>query len=138
MGMSPSKIGRIETGHSGLQPDDVSALLGFYEVSADKRAELMDLVRKGDERGWWERQPGLPTVWRSLIDFENKATRIQNFEPLVVPGLLQTGKYCRELIAGVNPTLSETELDNLVASRMAGRTAVSRCLRRSARPVHDA
>jgi hypothetical protein len=129
MGMSPSKISRIETGHSGLQPDDVSALLGFYEVSADKRA---------DERGWWERQPGLPTVWRSLIDFENKATRIQNFEPLVIPGLLQTGKYCRELIAGVNPTLSETELDNLVASRMAGRTAVSRCLRRSARPVHDA
>lgn len=124
--MSASKISRIETGHSGLQPDDVSALLGLYEVPAAQRAQLMDLVRKGEERGWWERQPGLPTLWRSLIDFENKATRIQNFAPLIIPGLLQTAEYSREIIFGTDPTLSDVELDNLVASRMARQAVLTR------------
>jgi Domain of unknown function (DUF5753) len=38
---------------------------------------------------------------------------------LVVPGLLQTAEYTRALIQGVALTVSEAELDNLVAARMA-------------------
>ena len=126
MGMSPSKISRIETGNSGLQIEDVAALLGLYQVPASKRDELLDLVRRSEERGWWTRQPGLPQLWRSLIDFEAKATRLQNYEALVVPGLLQTAEYARALIAGVAPTVSEAELDNLVAARMARQAVLTR------------
>ncbi|MGH3753722.1 MAG: Scr1 family TA system antitoxin-like transcriptional regulator [Pseudonocardiaceae bacterium] len=120
--MSPSKISRIETGITGLQIEDVAALLGLYQVPAATRDELLDLVRRAEERGWWTRQPGLPQLWRSLIDFEAKATRIQNYEGFVVPGLLQTAEYARAIIQGVAPTVSEAELDNLVAARM-GRSA---------------
>jgi len=126
MGMSPSKISRIETGNSGLQIEDVAALLGLYQVPASTRDELLDLVRRSEERGWWTRQPGLPQLWRSLIDFEAKATRVQNYEALVVPGLLQTAEYARALIDGVAPTVSEAELDNLVAARMARQTVLTR------------
>ncbi|MGH3624279.1 MAG: helix-turn-helix domain-containing protein [Sciscionella sp.] len=126
MGMSGSKISRIETGMSGLQVEDVAALLGLYQVPASTRAELLDLVRRSEERGWWERQPGLPQLWRSLIDFEAKTARIQNFEPLAIPGLLQTAEYTRAIIQGTDPTLSEAELDNLVASRMARQALLSR------------
>jgi transcriptional regulator with XRE-family HTH domain len=126
MGMSPSKISRIETGNSGLQIEDVAALLGLYQVPASTRDELLDLVRRSEERGWWTRQPGLPQLWRSLIDFEAKATRIQNYEALVVPGLLQTAEYARAIIQGVAPTVSEAELDNLVAARMARQTVLTR------------
>ncbi|GAB3454840.1 helix-turn-helix transcriptional regulator [Actinophytocola sediminis] len=119
LGVSASKISRIETGHSGLQVDDVAALLGFYQVSAAARQELLDLLRRGDQKGWWERQAGLPKLWRALVDFENKATRIQNYESLLIPGLLQTGEYCRAMIKSMNATLSSAELDNLIASRMA-------------------
>lgn len=126
LGMSPSKISRIETGNSGLQIEDVAALLGLYEVPASTRDELLDLVRRSEERGWWTRQPGLPKLWRSLIDFEAKATRVQNYEALVVPGLLQTAEYSRAIIQGVAPTISEPELDNLVASRMARQTVLTR------------
>ncbi|MGH3777695.1 MAG: Scr1 family TA system antitoxin-like transcriptional regulator [Pseudonocardiaceae bacterium] len=121
LGMSPSKISRIETGISGLQIEDVAALLGLYQVPASTRDELLDLVRRSEERGWWTRQPGLPQLWRSLIDFEAKATRVQNYEALVVPGLLQTAEYARAIIQGVAPTVSEAELDNLVAARTGGR-----------------
>ncbi len=126
LGMSPSKISRIETGNSGLQIEDVAALLGLYEVPASTRDELLDLVRRSEERGWWTRQPGLPRLWRSLIDFEAKATRVQNYEALVVPGLLQTAEYSRAIIQGVAPTISEAELDNLVASRMARQAVLTR------------
>jgi transcriptional regulator with XRE-family HTH domain len=126
MGMSPSKISRIETGNSGLQIEDVAALLGLYQVPASTRDELLDLVRRSEERGWWTRQPGLPQLWRSLIDFEAKATRVQNYEALFVPGLLQTAEYTRAIIQGVAPTVSEAELDNLVAARMARQAVLTR------------
>ncbi|MCW2633335.1 MAG: transcriptional regulator, partial [Pseudonocardia sp.] len=126
MGMSPSKISRIETGNSGLQIEDVAALLGLYQVPAAKRDELLDLVRRSEERGWWTRQPGLPQLWRSLIDFEAKATRVQNYEALVVPGLLQTAEYTRAVIQGIVATISDAELDNLVAARMARQAVLTR------------
>jgi transcriptional regulator with XRE-family HTH domain len=126
MGISPSKISRIETGNSGLQIEDVAALLGLYQVPASTRDKLLDLVRRSEERGWWTRQPGLPQLWRSLIDFEAKATRVQNYEALFVPGLLQTAEYARAIIQGVEPTISEAELDNLVASRMARQALLAR------------
>lgn len=126
MGMSPSKISRIETGVSGLQIEDVAALLGLYQVPATVRDELLDLVRRSEERGWWTRQPGLPQLWRSLIDFEAKATRIQNYEALVVPGLLQTAEYTRAVIEGVAPAITEAELGNLVAARMARQAVLTR------------
>ncbi|HCT78232.1 MAG TPA: transcriptional regulator [Micromonosporaceae bacterium] len=126
LGVSPSKISRIETGNSGLQVEDVAALLGFYQVPAAKRQELLDLLRRGDQKGWWERQAGLPQLWRALIDFENKATRIQSYQSLVVPGMLQTGEYCEAMLKGTDDTLTNAELDNLVASRMARQTVLTR------------
>ncbi|MGQ0778974.1 MAG: helix-turn-helix domain-containing protein, partial [Pseudonocardiales bacterium] len=70
IGMSTSKISRIETGNSGLQSEDVASLLGLYQVPVAVRDELLDLLRRSEERGWWTRQPGLPQLWRSLINFE--------------------------------------------------------------------
>ncbi|MGH3805214.1 MAG: helix-turn-helix domain-containing protein [Pseudonocardiaceae bacterium] len=60
--MSPSKISRIETGNSGLQLEDVAALLGLYQVPTAVRDDLLDLVRRSEEHGWWTRQPGLPQL----------------------------------------------------------------------------
>ncbi|WP_245931039.1 helix-turn-helix transcriptional regulator [Actinokineospora auranticolor] len=126
LGMSTSKVSRIETGRSGLQADDVLTLLGFYQVHGNRRAELMDLLRRGDEKGWWERQPGLPTLWRALIDFEAKALRIQNYESLLIPGLLQTAEYASAILQALESTLSAAEVDNLVASRMARQAILTR------------
>lgn len=127
LGMSPSKISRIETGSRGLNVDDVAALLGHYKVPEQKRAQILDQVRKSAERGWWESQGlGLPELWQALINFESRATRIQNYEALVVPGLLQTDEYTEALIQSINKTLSKAELTNLVASRRARQAVLGR------------
>ena len=83
-------------------------------------------MRRSEERGWWTRQPGLPQLWRSLIDFEAKATRVQNYEAMVVPGLLQTAEYARAVIQGIAPAITESELGNLVAARMARQAVLTR------------
>jgi transcriptional regulator with XRE-family HTH domain len=127
LGMSPSKISRIETGSRGLRVDDVAALLGHYKVPEHRRTQILDQVRKAEERGWWESQGlGLPQLWQALINFESRATRIQNFEALMVPGLLQTAEYSKIIISSLNTTLSNVELTNLVASRMARQAVLSR------------
>jgi transcriptional regulator with XRE-family HTH domain len=126
LGVSASKISRIETGNSGLQVEDVAALLDFYEVAVGKRQKLLGLLHREDQKGWWERQAGLPQLWRALIDFENKATRIQDYESMVIPGLLQTSEYSAAIIRGTEPALSNAELDNLVATRMARQTLLTR------------
>ncbi|ACU39214.1 helix-turn-helix domain-containing protein [Actinosynnema pretiosum subsp. pretiosum] len=126
LGVSSSKISRMETGKSGLQVEDVSALLGYYKVPGARRRELLDLMRRGEELGWWERQAGLPKLWRALIDFENKATGVHNYESMVVPGLVQTAEYTRALIRSLDPALPEHELDALVTTRMARQAVLNR------------
>jgi transcriptional regulator with XRE-family HTH domain len=126
LGVSVSKISRIETGVSGLQAEDVATLLGFYKVPPAKRAELLELLRRGDTKGWWERQAGLPKLWRAVIDYESKATRIQHYGPLIIPGLLQTGEYCEAMLRGTDDTLTDAEVDNLVATRMARAALLTR------------
>lgn len=126
LGLSVSKVSRMETGATGLQTEDVAAMLGLFRVSATKRQEVLDLLHRSDEKGWWQRQAGLPQLWRSLIDFEAKATRIQDFESMVVPGLLQTAEYCRATLSGFDPTLTEAELEHLVAARMARQAVLTR------------
>ncbi|OLF16990.1 helix-turn-helix domain-containing protein [Actinophytocola xanthii] len=127
LGMSPSKISRLETGARGLSVEDVAALLGHYKVPEQQRAQILEQVRKSGERGWWESQGlGLPELWQALINFEFRATRIQNFEALVIPGLLQTDEYTEAILCAANSTLSRAELTNLVAARRARQAVLGR------------
>jgi transcriptional regulator with XRE-family HTH domain len=127
LGMSQSKISRMETGSRPLHPDDVAALLGMYKVPERQRDTILDQVRRSVERGWWESQGlGLPELWRAFVDFESRATRIQNYEAMFIPGLLQTNEYTGAMFQAINKTLSDAEVDNLVASRTTRQNALRR------------
>src|SRR6266540_6460940 len=126
LGTSVTKISRMETGERGLYADDVAALLGLYRVPAKHREQLLDLVRNSGEPNWWQLKPSdLPTEWRDLIALEADAVTITNFEPLVVPGLLQTEEYATALMTGINPELSESDVKALVATRMGRKTLLA-------------
>jgi len=120
LGWSESKVSRMETGERGLYEDDVSAILGFLRVPAEIRQELMDLVRAGAERNWHEIGGDAPIsrLLRDLIRFESEATAIYNFEPLLLPGLVQTAEYTRTLIRKAAPNRTEREIEGMVAVRM--------------------
>lgn len=127
LGMSASKMSRMETGRRGLHPDDVSALLGLYRVPEARREEIMDLVRTQDQPGWWQSQgTGLPVLWKDLIDLESRASRVQNFELAFIPGLLQTRDYAAAIMSGINKSLTDYELQSLVGTRMARQNVLMR------------
>ncbi|MFF3252738.1 helix-turn-helix domain-containing protein [Actinacidiphila glaucinigra] len=127
LGWHQSKVSRIETGRSGVRPEDVTALLDVYGVRDQRLREMLAaLAGEGDRRGWWhEFREELPSVYRDFISLETDACRARTLETTVVPGLLQTPDYARELTRSVLPQLGPRQIATLVQVRMA-RQAVLR------------
>ncbi|HEX6357207.1 helix-turn-helix transcriptional regulator [Actinophytocola sp.] len=123
---SVSKVSRMETGVRGLYPDDVAAMLGYLETPSKLRDELLTLVRDGEKPNWIQIGSGLPKHWKILLRMESDATAIYNYEPLVVPGLLQTDEYARAIISTGNRDLGEGVVDHFVRTRMGRRAMLSR------------
>jgi transcriptional regulator with XRE-family HTH domain len=96
---SQSKVSRMETGaRRSASEVDVAVYLAHCRAPKEKLDELLETYRK-QEDGYWI-QPHteqLPGELRSLIFQETTAGSINNYEPLVVPGLLQTEGYARAL-----------------------------------------
>lgn len=130
LGLSQSKVSRVETGTSGLQIDDVAAMLGLYHVPAKRRDEILGLVRQAAEPGWVQLHGrNLPEQWQALIEWEDKATTLQNWAPLGIPGLLQIADYARAIIQGMAESeLSESEVDIMVRARLGRQSILSRPL----------
>jgi transcriptional regulator with XRE-family HTH domain len=59
-----------------------------------------------------------PSYYAPMIDFENQAVRIHQWELRVVPGLLQTEDYMRSVISAGNPGIAQVELDRKVNARL--------------------
>ncbi|MEU4702000.1 helix-turn-helix domain-containing protein [Nonomuraea dietziae] len=99
LGWSPSKVSRIEAAKTKPSHDDVQAFAKLYKCDDQKLDELLGLVVDAYQRGWWEDYEGtLPGGYTRLLGLEAEATSQQNWEPQVVPGLLQTEDYAREVI----------------------------------------
>ncbi|MFI0468119.1 helix-turn-helix domain-containing protein [Saccharopolyspora sp. 5N102] len=120
LAMSGSKLNRIEAAEIGIYQDDLEKLLDYYRVSRKRRVELLDIARHAEQRGWLRmRNANLPADWQAWSDFEDEAGSLLNYEPLMLPGLLQTAEYARSIIEATGSGLSASEIDDLVSSRMA-------------------
>ncbi|MFD1149487.1 helix-turn-helix domain-containing protein [Saccharothrix hoggarensis] len=127
LGMSGSKISRIETSGMGIYLDDLEKLLDFYQVGRKQRVELLDLARHAEQRGLLRmNNQNLHDDWQTWADFEDEAGSLLHYQPLVIPGLLQTPEYARTLIKATGHALSEIQVDALVASRMARQGLLTR------------
>ena len=96
---STAKISRIENAKTLAGEADVEALAGLYEVDEALRGVLVVLRHDAARKGWWERyRNSVPTEYITLMGMEAEATLMQNWEPQIVPGLLQTEGYIRSLV----------------------------------------
>jgi len=130
LGISQSKVSRIENAKLGLTIEEVAALLGLYQVPTQRREQLLDLVRRAAEPGWVQVHSGnLPDQWQTLIEWETRSIGLRDFGPLVIPGLLQTADYARAIISASAPqTRTEAELDTKVAARLGRQGILSRAV----------
>lgn len=107
LGMSPSLLSRLETGKREASSEEVSAILTVIGVTREERQRLIDLAKGAS--------PGLlvshmPTgQLDTYISLEKQATAITDFEPLLVPGLVQIPDYTRAVISVTKAEHVDTE-----------------------------
>lgn len=128
LGWSASKVTYMERLDSKRpDPVHVEAVCRVYGVDDAKRAELVALAREGRKRGWWfKHNEALTEPYKIFLDFEVEAGTCFTWEPMVVPGVVQTRDYARAVMLGGPDELDEKQLDQRVDVRMARQEVLSR------------
>lgn len=123
VGWHQSKVSRIETGRSGVKPTDVELLLDAYDVRDAELRELLVMLAGSDDNGrhhWWHAYRGLlPSTYSDFISLESQASVMRTLENSVVPGLLQTPEYAREVTRAAVDGAPDGKVDALVEVRLA-------------------
>jgi len=126
---SPSKISRYERAKTGLRPKEVERLLDYYGVGGAHREMLLALAEDASQKGWWEEYAeSLPEDYQQFIGLEHEATSVAIWHVDVVPGLLQTEGYARQIINSydrVEP-IAPSHVTRLVRVRMRRQQVLDR------------
>jgi transcriptional regulator with XRE-family HTH domain len=96
---SPSKILRIESGEAPVSAHDLNLLLDYYAVSdAILRNDLMRMAEVSRTLLNSAFNDVLSREMQRLIRYERSASIIRQFEPNLIPGLLQTRDYAQVML----------------------------------------
>jgi|SRR5450755_633904 transcriptional regulator with XRE-family HTH domain len=129
LGWSKAKISRYELAQGGLKPDDVARLLECYGVEGSHREQLLALAEEATRKGWWEAYSDVLTEGHlAYIGLEAEATSILEWQINVVPGLLQTERYAREVLAGYQEvaTISPRAIERRLETRLIRQQRLTR------------
>lgn len=116
---SESKMRRLETGQVGFKERDVTDLLTLYGVTNPvERQQFLDLVQQSNQLGWWHPYTDVIPKWfEDYVGLEEAASRIQTYELMFVPGLLQTDEYARAVAGHGEPKPPREEIERRVDLR---------------------
>jgi len=120
-------VARVESGEIKVRQGDVLELLLAYGVPIDDEHSkaLLAMTKDLREPGWWQRLNTLTSKYATYIAYEAEAQDLRNFEPVIVPGLLQTEAYARAVISVGRETDSEA-IEQRVKARMTRQETLTR------------
>jgi Domain of unknown function (DUF5753) len=117
--LSRDKLWRLEKARQAAKPDDLIELLRFYGCEDAQRDALLNLAKEGSKRGWWMAyRDVLTTDYADLISLEQEASKISIYDPLFIPGLLQTAAYAEAVIEGTRLEEAGAPVESKVEVRM--------------------
>jgi transcriptional regulator with XRE-family HTH domain len=119
-GWSPSKVSRIERGQSPTTPRDCRDLVALYGLTEQSQVDaLVQLASVSRSQDWWHRYDDVVhKQFAHILGLEAAASTVLTFEPVVVPGLLQTARYAEGLVHANGPNQNEDEVARRVEARM--------------------
>jgi len=118
---SPSKVIRVEGGHSSITKVDLDALLISYRVTSESQRErLHALNRAARARGWWDNyRDYIPSTYLNFVGYEAGAAFIRQFEAGIVPSLLQTPDYAEAITVNASSAVKVASIVQLRLRRQS-------------------
>jgi transcriptional regulator with XRE-family HTH domain len=114
LSFSGDLVGKVETCERAPTPDFAAGCDRVFTVTDGLFTRLMELARRWDGP--------YPQWFRDWVDAEREATSLRTWQPMLIPGLLQTEGYAQAILAA-GPDTMEDELEQMVAARI-GRQAI--------------
>ncbi len=112
--LSRSAIGAFESGRNLPSQPVLQAIL--RECGALEKFDVLNELRKDAKKpGWWSTHR-MPQWLKAYVGYEDDALTAKSFSLELVPGLLQTEEYARE-VHSLHP-LPEEEIERRVAARL--------------------
>ncbi|MER5933864.1 helix-turn-helix transcriptional regulator [Streptomyces sp. NPDC002054] len=124
------RVARERAGLSQAELGEPLFVSGSFigQLEAGTRRMHLDLARQIDgvlgTDGFFERNCGAaakskyPDHFAEAAEAEATAVAIREYAPQLIPGLLQTEAYAREVFRAYQPTAPESEIDELVKNRL--------------------
>ena len=99
-GISKQKLGHLETAERNQSAADIATVLTACGATQHDVHHVESLVHLDDTTHWWDTWSDVVPEWlRTFIGLEALASSEFLFEPIFLPGLLQTEAYARALLA---------------------------------------
>jgi hypothetical protein len=119
MSWSVSKLIRIESGSVSISVNDLRALLRSYDVTDDERVRaLVELAQLARKPSWLSGFRDVASEeYLAYIAYEEIAMRSYNFQPVIIPGLLQTEEYAVEIMHTIRGPKNPSRIEKLVELR---------------------
>ncbi|MGW3661009.1 helix-turn-helix domain-containing protein [Streptomyces sp. NPDC005151] len=129
--VNQGSLSRIMNGDRGTSPVLVKAMLDCYGVTDPAvREDILDLVRadQAQKQKWWRKYSAVinTTQYGGYLELEQSATTLRSYEPQLIPGLLQTPEYARQVITAMRVDLDAKQVDALVDVRMERQALLAR------------
>lgn len=126
LGWPQSRVSKLETGAQMATEEDIDAWVAGARATPEVRADLMSLLAAArveyvNDRHLG-RSGGLERNQARIRELEAGAARLACWQPALMPGLVQTSAYTRELLIRPNsPTMAlatDVEVEGLVGERV--------------------
>ncbi|MET9026851.1 helix-turn-helix transcriptional regulator [Nocardia sp. NPDC004168] len=119
LGWGNATISRLENGRNKkVRATDLDALGALYGVDEEDLVEWKELAGQAPVRSWLRTYSDvLEPKFNTYVVLESAASELAIFQPLIIPGLLQTRAYAEAMNRARQPRVSEADLERLAAVR---------------------
>lgn len=121
----PTMVSRAETGKRTMSTLEVATYTGLCGVVGEDQKELLDLVDEPDDYRLKAHPGDIPDALQALIHCESTATTIDTYEPMFIPGLMQTPEYARAVFEETG-FFDPSIIEGRVQIRMSRRDVLTR------------
>jgi transcriptional regulator with XRE-family HTH domain len=117
-GFDRTVIAKAETGERPPTADVLIAWCEACQLDEELFSRLAKLARLADGP--------VPTWFEDWLEAEREAQSLRIWQPIIIPGLLQTGEYARALFLTAQTDTSEDAINALVTARLERQSILDR------------